>query len=651
MNILNLRKNYPITERDNYLNHAATAPISYASIQKMQSVATDMARPLNEHFYVWLGILEDTRRRIAELIHAHPSEIAFCQNTSTGLSLIASAIPFQPGDKVLVPRNEFPSNIYIWQSLSKKGVQCELFDVVPGVPVVQTLAALNLTNVRLISISAVSYLTGRCYELQEIAQFCRERGILSCFDAIQAIGAIPFDVQTIQPDFVASGAQKWLLGSVGAGFVYARKEWLEQLTVPLVGWTSVQYPENFSLKQLEYSREMTRFEPGLPDVLPIVALNQSLRDFDHIGWETVYAQIRSNTQYLTQALHDQSIDTFAKDDIKAGIVAFDIPKGMDLEHLLTALKKHKIHVTQREQYIRISPHVYNTNEELDALLSILSTPSRAAYVAPISPDLTALPSKSILISGASGHLGSYFAKDLAAQGYDLTLLGKHQQKLEALQQEIKKTASVTIHIHAVDFNDPSSMQNLLATLNKTPGLYTAFINCAGIAESDEFIHLPVTQITEMFQINCVAAFQLIQLFVTRLHAPQALGILNIVSATGRCGWPLLSGYAASQAALWSFTEVLARELNHPIDMTVTTYVAPPMHSPMQKRLGRTALRYFKLSGDFPYQQAQDVACQAWRVFLRKETLQIHSFNRWVLRINAWLPAFLNRRIRKIWKTT
>ena len=106
----------------------------------MQTLAAEMQRPLNEHFYPWLGMLEETRRYLAELIHAHPSEIAFCQNTSTGLSLnVATAIPFQPGDRILVPRNEFPSNIYIWQSLQKKGMIFEFFDVETGVPVVETL--------------------------------------------------------------------------------------------------------------------------------------------------------------------------------------------------------------------------------------------------------------------------------------------------------------------------------------------------------------------------------------------------------------------------------------------------------------------------------------------------------------------------------
>jgi short-subunit dehydrogenase len=142
---------------------------------------------------------------------------------------------------------------------------------------------------------------------------------------------------------------------------------------------------------------------------------------------------------------------------------------------------------------------------------------------------------------------------------------------------------------------------------------------------------------------------LMQLFINHLKSPNALGILNIVSPTGRCGWPLLSGYAASQAALWSLTEVIARELSHSDTLTVTTYVAPPMHSRMQKRLGRAALRYLKLSGDFPYKQAAEVANEAWEMFTKKKTLYVNSFNRRSLWLNAFIPNIINQRIKKIWK--
>ena len=649
MDLTKIRRNYPITSSDTYLNHAATAPIAQTTIQSMQNLAGQMARPLSEHFYQWLGVIEDTRRRLAELIHAHPSEIAFCQNTSTGLSLIAAAIPFQPGDKVLVPRNEFPSNIYVWQNLAAKGVVCELFDVVPGEPVVETLKKMSLKNVKLLSISAVSYLTGRLYELKEIVHFCRERDILSCIDAIQAIGAVPIDVQDIQVDFLASGAQKWLLGGVGAGFIYARKAWLEKLTVALVGWTSVQYPENFSLKQLAFSKEMTRFEPGLPNILPLSGLNQSLRDLTAVGWDAIYANIQNNTRYLMAGLEAQRITPYAQADHTAGIVAFELPKSYDLDTLLETFKKQKIHLTQREHYIRVSPHFYNTTSDLDQLLSLLGhRPNTSVQTEQLSP-CPAASQGAILISGGSGHLGACFAKLLAVQGYELTLLGKHQEKLLAVQQEIQASTDATVSIHACDFNDATRFQMLLEELCLQRGHYTAFINCAGIAESDEFTHLSVSQLKAMLQINCVAAFQLMQVFLSTLRAPKAMGILNIVSATGRCGWPLLSGYAASQAALWSMTEILAREYCHDPEMTVTTYVAPPMHSPMQKRLGRVALRYFKLSGEFPYEQAQLIAKDAWQVFEKKGTQYIHRYHRWILRLNAWFPKMIERQIKKRWR--
>lgn len=643
---MDVRNRYPITRHDIYLNHAATAPIAQASITRMQAMAAEMERPLSEHFYRWLGVMEDTRRRLALLINAHPGEIAFCQNTSTGLSLIANAIPFQPGDKVLIPSNEFPSNRYIWQSLQHKGVTAEFFEVRTGVPIVDTLRQLSLQNVRLLSISAVSYLTGRLYELKEIAAFCREQGILSCFDTIQALGTVPFDVQIIQPDFIASGGQKWLLGSVGAGFIYARAEWLAQLQVPLVGWTSVQYPENFQLKELEFTQEMTRFEPGLPNILPIAALNQSLSDLALIGWENIYANIQQHTHYLSAALQTENIQPLAYPDAYAGIVAFELPQADKLETVVQALQKKRIHVTQRGQYIRVSPHFYNTQAELDDFLNILSIHARPSIIhsSPVPPRTT--PTY-ILISGATGHVGSAFARDLAGKGYHLMLLGRDNQKLSALQQELQHKYAVTVLTSSIDLQDPAAVQACIQALAARPERYHVLINAAGIAEADTFLHLSLSSMQQMLQINCVAAFQLMQAFLTQLQAPQALGILNIVAATGRCGWPLLSGYAASQAALWSLSEVLARELCHHPHLAVTTYVAPPMHSPLQKRLGRIALRYFKLKGDFPYAQSTQVVQEAWQAFEKKTPLYVAKYHRVVLWLNTLFPSIIWKRIKKL----
>ena len=230
---------------------------------------------------------------------------------------------------------------------------------------------IDLRKARLISISAVSYLTGRQHELKEIAEFCHQHDIYVCYDAIQAVGQLPFNVKENGADFVALGAQKWLLGVVGAGILYARKELLEELFVPFVGWTSVKYPENFSLKELDFAPEMSRFEAGLPNILPIAALNQSLRDMQEYGWENIFSQVANHTRYLTAALNDHQIQTFAQHDDASGIVSFTVPDKINKEKLAQGFAENNIYLTQRENYIRVSPHFYNSSADIDRFLALL----------------------------------------------------------------------------------------------------------------------------------------------------------------------------------------------------------------------------------------------------------------------------------------
>ncbi|HVV67614.1 MAG TPA: aminotransferase class V-fold PLP-dependent enzyme [Gammaproteobacteria bacterium] len=650
INLNKIRSNYPITQRDIFLNHAATSPVSHAVITRIKTLTDEMQRPLSEHFYNWLGIVEETRRMLADLINAQPTEIAFCQSTSMALNIIAHALPLRPGDKVIVPSNEFPSNIYVWQNLRQRGIEFEFFEVLPGVPVVETLRNINLHRVRLISISAVSFLTGRLYELKSIVDFCHERDIYICYDAIQAIGAIPFDVQHSGVDFVASGGQKWLLGSVGAGFFYVRKALLETLNVPYVGWTSVKYPEDFSLKELDLATDITRFEAGLPNILPIAGLNQSLRDLTAIGLEHIFTRIKENTTYLTTALNEQGINTLAQQDLCSGIVSFNIPPHLDLEYFNKYLLQHNIHITQRNDYIRLSPHFYNTEQDLQQLLAGL----KIAYVKKLPTDreskniasVSVNQDKRILLIGANGILGKALARELAQQGFGITLVGRDQPQLAELAAGLQSAGSGHISYETVDFTAPEMFANFLARLRAAGIKYHALIHCAGVVHAAPFTALSKDDFNEMFRVNCLAAFQLMQLFINELAAENSWGILNIVSPTGRCGYPLLSAYAATNAALWTLTEAIAREEEK---VPVMLFVAPAMHSRMQKRIGRVLLRYFKLSGTFDYAQPLAVAREILKILPKGKPLVISKKNRKMLLLNAICPGLINRRIRKIWK--
>ena len=658
MDLNKLRKNYPITYNGVFLNHAATSPVSHGTVEKMKEINDKMTEPLSKHFYQWLGVAETLRRKLAELIGAHPSEIAFTQNTSTALSILANAVDFKPGDKVLVPSDEFPSNIYAWQNLAQKGVECILFDPKPGEPITITLAKQNLSKVKLISISAVSYKTGRCYELEDFAHFCKERNILSCLDAIQAIGAIPLDIKKIGADFLASGGQKWLLGPIGCGFFYARKELLKGLHVPFVGWTSVKYPERFETN-LDFADEMTRFEPGLPNILPVVGLEHSLNELEKIGFPFIYEQIKQHSLYLQNALSDLQLPLLTdKNDLTAGIVSFRIPHEVDKLAFSEAMEKKQILATIREDYMRLSPHFYTERSELDEFLNLLENVVKRKKTSKKSEEIKELISTPLskkenpwaILTGATGILGCKMAPLLLQRGYNLLLQGRRPERLQALKEELIKIAPKNIQIttFAADYTIPEQMDAFLSHAQENKNGYDLVINCAGIAFAEPVASTDEDALKEIFQINVMAPMKLTKAFVTTLKSSDAKGILNIVPTAARCGFPLLSGYGGSMGAWWTMSESLDRELRKD-GLWVTTYVAPAMHSRIQKQLGRVSLRYFKLSGIFDYAHAQNVAKEALDAFFNKKATVISKSNRLNLFLNLWWPNIITRKIVKIWR--
>ncbi|MEM7175113.1 MAG: aminotransferase class V-fold PLP-dependent enzyme [Chlamydiota bacterium] len=372
MNLASIRQRYPALKQGTFLNHAATAPISYATTQKMRALCSDMQQPLENHFEPWFALIEETRQLLAELLHCSSGEIALTSSTSVALSIIAGSIDFEVGDRVLVPRNEFPSNRYVWQNLHHRGVECLFFDLPNGASLIETLEQQNLNKVRLIALSLVSYSTGQKQDIEAFGAFCREHGIFSCVDAIQGVGTFPIDVQKAAVDFLAGGAQKWLLGPVGCGYFYIRKELIERVRVPLVGWASVRCPENFDELTLDFASEARRFEAGFPNIVSIGGLNASLWELKKIGWDMIYARIRSHTNYLAK-----NLDPIVADPSHLGaIVIFPLPAKADLQEVRTQFINRGIALTIRNHCVRVAPHFYNTQQELDYFLN--SNPSCVA---------------------------------------------------------------------------------------------------------------------------------------------------------------------------------------------------------------------------------------------------------------------------------
>ncbi|MBT9588311.1 aminotransferase class V-fold PLP-dependent enzyme [bacterium] len=639
-----------------FLNYAATAPLSRHVIEHMKAETQAMASPLGQRFYLALNQLEQARRAFAELVQVQAKEIAFTVNTSSAISTIALALPWQAGDRVLVPANEFPSNYYPWLNLRSRGVLCEKFYPRPDVPLVESLQKLDLAGVRLISVSAVSYETGRRYELQEFVNFCRSRGIYSCLDCIQAIGAVPLNLAELGVDFACSGAQKWLMGPVGCGMIYARQQHLESLQVPYLGWTSVKYPENFDLGPLEFAPEMTRFEPGLPNYLSVVGMAASLKQLHGLGWINIYAAIRRNTLYLQAGLRDLGLELLTRSrDGTAGIVSFRVPEGFDRRQIEKLYHEQNVKITARNDYVRVSPHFFNLPAELDQFLRATHKIFRRGTPASVRP-LKEIPeavtrgaaTPRILITGATGNLGSSLAKQLTQKGYPLHLLGFHADKMAALVDQLGPTP-VPLLWDLVDFTQELQTAAFLDQLqSRGKGAYLGLIHCAGQEETALFDETSSDTLQHLLRVNLEVPTRLMHLFLRELKSPDALGILNIVSSTGRCGTPLLSVYSATHGALWALGESLAREWQDR-GLCVTTYVAPPMHSPMQKRMGRVSLRFFKMSGSFDYEVVEWVAGEALRAFFKGRTLKISKLSKAKLFLNQLLPGVIDRKVKKVWR--
>jgi selenocysteine lyase/cysteine desulfurase/short-subunit dehydrogenase len=646
------KSNIERKENELFLNFAATAPLHRQTILTMKEAVDKMQYPLGQYIYNALNELEFTRRDFAELINAHPKEIAFVQNTSTALSMIALGLDWKPGDKILVPNNEFPSNYYPWLNLKKKGVICENFTPKKNESITDTLKKIDLTNVKLISISAVSYETGILYDLEGFTKFCKERNIYSCLDAIQAIGAVPIDVKKNDVDFMASGAQKWLLGPIGCGMLFVKAIHLEKMNVPFVGWTSVEYPEYLDLKDLTFSNEMTRFEPGLPGHLPILGTHTALKLLNEVGFKNIYAQIAKNTKYLTENLKSMNLELLLGDnDLSAGIISFSSPLKIHARDLQALFEKEKIKVTTRNNYIRVAPHFINDESDLNRFLETSEKifnkkPRIVKNISLPLPDLTKNEKNIIIVTGASGAIGKTMTKELSTKGFKLILVTKTTESMEKLKNDFPNNDFLFM---SCDFNDQNQIEtfSILLKTQYQNKIY-AYINCAGIAPAGPFHEEELSSWKETTQVNSTAPMELMYLFLNHLKSPNALGVLNFVSSTGRCGSPILSAYSASQAALWTLTESLSREYADK-NLVFTTFVSPALHSPMQKRIGRIAIRYFRVTGSFDYSTPEYIVPKALSYFLKRRSYFLSPLNRTKILLNSIWPEKISSMIKKVWR--
>ena len=373
-------KEFPVLANWDFFNHAGASPLPHVVAETMRKVidTTEKSAYLDDNRYTELG---QVRAAAAAMINAGDGEIALVKNTAEGINIVArGAVNWNAGDRIVTAMGEYPANVYPWMDAAARH-RLELVmlpevtdaDGTREVPLESILHEAGKPRTRLVALSHVEFATGQRHDLAAIGKFCRERDILFCIDAIQSLGALPLDVKGMQIDYLACGGQKWLLGPEGAAFFYCRRDLVER-THPLdVGASSVINHLAYGDYDYTLKSNALRFESGSLNIVGIYGLMAAMKFLHGFGADAISQRINHLTDRLIAGLRDKGYTVISPRREKhwSGIVCFTSPKH-DHKAIATQMRKdHRTEIVVREGRLRVSPHFYNTDEQIDRLIEHL----------------------------------------------------------------------------------------------------------------------------------------------------------------------------------------------------------------------------------------------------------------------------------------
>ncbi len=366
------RQLMPVATKWAYLDHAAVAPIPATTADAVRRWAEQAALQGELACTEWKLRLRHTRERAATLLGCDVDEIALVGNTTTGINLVAFGLEWRPGDNVVFPASEFPTNQYPWLALARLGIEPRRVEVQPGRPLLDSLRAACDRNTKLIAVSWVQFADGYRIDLADLCQMARQVGALTCVDAIQGLGVFPINVKEIPVDFLAADGHKWLLGPEGAGIFYVRKEHLDRMKPIGIGWQSVVHAHDFHRIELNLKPSAERFEGGSHNSVGMIGLGESLSLLTRLEPARIALRVLELTDYACEGLTGLGarIISNRSPGLKSGIVAFELP-GVDPHEIKQRCYEAGIVLSVRGGRLRISPHAYNNEEDVDRLLGVL----------------------------------------------------------------------------------------------------------------------------------------------------------------------------------------------------------------------------------------------------------------------------------------
>ncbi len=351
------RREFPICARKIYCAHAADAPLPRRVAEAMRE-SIERASTNERQFEIELGRIATTRAAVAQLLGATPAEISFTGPTSSGLGVIANGLEWRPDDEVVCYLEEYPANVCLGE-------------------ITPELVGRALTNqTKLVALATANFCSGYRIDVAAIGALCAERGAFFCVDAIQTLGAFPVALDHV--DFLAAGAQKWMLGPSGAGILFVRESRRDLLNPAIIGGWNVQSPNFIAQREITYAVDGQKFEPGAYNHSAIAGLRAAVE----LLLETSLPQISTKILSLTRALREQlgpmgfEFLSPTSEANRSGILTFRHPKVATAK-LLDLLSQNDVVVSLRfsragSSWLRVSPHFYNTRAEIERVVELLN---------------------------------------------------------------------------------------------------------------------------------------------------------------------------------------------------------------------------------------------------------------------------------------
>jgi len=372
MNKSEVRNKFPYLDNGIiYFNHAATGPFSSIVVNRLSNMLKEKSEYNIDDYASFLKVVEETKILLAELINCNVDRIAFVDNTSNGLNMLAQSIDWKKGDRILLNDIEFPANVYPFLNLKRLGVEVDFVKSENGIVTADQIINSIKSETKLISVSFVQFLSGYKVDLEKIGNYCRANNIIFSVDGIQGIGAVRIDVKKCKIDFLSCGTQKWLLGMQGLAFIYVDEELQKKMIPANVGWLSVENAWNLLDYKMDLKTSANVFQGGTLNSFGIYAFNTSLKLFKDFDFDKIQSEVLSNSKYFISRLKSVGQNCVLESLSDEGLAGIVTIKPKDPEKLFEKLEGKKIFCSLREGLIRFAPHFYNTHHDIDKVVEEL----------------------------------------------------------------------------------------------------------------------------------------------------------------------------------------------------------------------------------------------------------------------------------------